>query len=37
VNLDDGLGDVDCAAQQIHATSTQAGQLPHAQPAVGAE
>jgi hypothetical protein len=37
VDLDDDLGDVDCATQQIDATSAQAGQFPHAQPAVGAE
>jgi hypothetical protein len=37
VDLHDDLGDVDRAAQQVDAAAAQAGQLSHAQPAVGAE
>jgi hypothetical protein len=37
VDLDDDLGDVDGAAQQVDAAAAQAGQLAHAQAAVGAE
>jgi hypothetical protein len=37
VDLNDDLGDVDCALHQVDAATAQAGQLPHAQPSVGAE
>jgi hypothetical protein len=37
VDLHDDLGDVDGAAQQVDAAAAQAGQLSHAQAAVGAE
>jgi hypothetical protein len=36
-NLNNDLGDVNGAAQQIDAVTAQAGQLADAQPAVGAE